>query len=360
MAFPALTDADLQEAVDAVAMWGTQKEAARALGFTRGKLGTRLTEADLRGIGASGAAAPAPARDPPRVRLPDFETERLPSTDEPIEDLLNRKRIGFERRKAADEASSLTRVRVNIAGPYGILHMGDPHLDDDGCDIATLERHLELIDRTPGLFAANVGDLSNNWVGRLARLYSGQSATAADAWRLVEWFVRRVRWLYLVGGNHDVWSGAADPVRWFARNADAHYKWHGVRLELTPPSGASVRVNARHDYPGTSQWNGAHAASKAARIGFARDHIYTCGHRHMAAQNMVVFDNGEHIAHAVRVGTYKVFDDYAEARGFPRENLPAAVTIVDPNAKHATGLVRVFWDVEGAADYLRFLRARST
>src|SRR5690606_3069297 len=163
-------------------------------------------------------------------------------------------------------------------------------------------------------FGANVGDLSNNWVGRLARLYANQSTTAAQAWQLVQWFVRRVRWLYLAGGNHDVWSGAADPVKWFARQAGVTYQWHGVRLSLTSPGGAEVRVNARHDFAGTSMWNGAHAPAKAARFGFVRDHIYTCGHRHMAAHNTLVFENGAHIAHAVRVGTYKVFDDFSDAK----------------------------------------------
>ena len=286
-----------------------------------------------------------------------FIVENPPGdTDEPVDALIERRRRAFERRAQNEDASSLVRVSVQIDGPYGILHMGDPHVDDNGCNWPLLQQHIDLINDTEGLFGANVGDLTNNWIGRLARLYANQDTTAADAWRLAEWLVKSVDWLYLVGGNHDVWSGAADPLRWFAKQAGLAYKWHGVRMALTSPNGREVRINARHDFAGTSQWNGAHAPSKAARLGFHKDHIYTCGHRHAAAQNMLVWENGEHVAHALRVGTYKVFDDFADAKGFPRENLPAVVTVVNPAANTAAGLVTVFWDAEAAADYLTFLR----
>jgi hypothetical protein len=292
----------------------------------------------------------------PPERESAFSVPALPTGDEPIEALISRRAAAFARRHEAREARELVPVTVKLDGAYGVLHMGDPHVDDDGCDWPALLRHLELIDSTEGLFAANVGDLSNNWVGRLARLYASQGTTATDALRMVEWLVARVRWLYLVGGNHDCWSGAQDPVRWFATQAGAAYQWHGMRLALRSPNGREVRINARHDFAGTSMWNGAHAPAKAARMGWARDHIYTCGHRHAAAHNTLFFNNGEHVAHAVRVGAYKVHDDYADAKGFPKENAPAAVTIVNPNARDAFGLVTVFWDVEAAADYLRFLR----
>ena len=152
------------------------------------------------------------------------------------------------------------------------------------------------------------------------------------------------------------WSGATDPIKWFAKHGNIHYKWHGTRISLDSPTGASSRVNARHDFSGTSMWNGAHAPAKAAKMGWARDHVYTCGHRHMAAHSTLFFNNGEHVAHALRVGAYKVHDDFAESKDFPKENMPAAVTVHNPNAATAAGLVTVFWDVDAAADYLKFLR----
>ncbi len=323
--------------------------AAEALGLTPNQGKTRMQAMERVGIGGAAEIAKGPIAAP-------FVTVQTPSGDEPIEDLIARRAAAYARRHEAKEANELIQVNVQIEGPYGILHKGDPHVDDDGCDWPTLLRHIEIIDQTEGFFAANVGDLTNNWIGRLARLYASQGTTAGDAWRMVEWLIQRLRWLYIIGGNHDAWSGAADPVRWLAAQAGVNYKWHGMRLALRSPNGCEVRVNARHDFAGTSQWNGAHAPAKAARMGWARDHIYTCGHRHMAAHSTLFFNNGEHVAHALRVGSYKVHDDFAESKGFPKENMPAVATIINPHARDAAGLVTVFWDVEAAADYLRYLR----
>ncbi len=298
--------------------------------------------------------------DKPRHRVKatsvPFEVPELPSPDEPIDELIERRSKAFSRLKEAREAREVIPVQVNVRGPYGILHMGDPHVDDDGCDWPTLRHHLDLINGTPALFGASIGDQSNNWVGRLARLYANQGTGARDAWRMVEWFIRSVRWLYMLGGNHDVWSGHGDPIQWMAAQSGALYQWHGVRLALISPGGSETRINARHDFAGTSQWNGAHAPAKAARLGWERDHLYTCGHRHMAAENTLIFNNGNHVARAVRVGTYKVFDDYADAKGFPHENMPAALTVINPHPRTEAGRVSVFWDVDEGADFLRYLR----
>lgn len=287
---------------------------------------------------------------------PEFEILPLPSSDRPLDELIAAKEANFERQRVAREARTLIPVRVAIEGAYGILHMGDPHVDDDGCDWKNLQHHIDLANRTDGLFAANVGDYSNNWIGRLARLHANQSTTASDAVRLVEWLIKSTPWLYLVGGNHDAWSGANDPVRWFTSQAGAQYEMHGMRLGLRSPDGSEIRINARHDFKGSSMWNGAHGMSKAAKFAWQRDHIYVCGHRHSAAYQMLVFQNGAHLAHGIRVGSYKHFDDYADAGDFLPENIPAAVTVINPSPRTEAGRVTTFWDADEGANYLRFLR----
>jgi hypothetical protein len=332
------------ETLAAVKQYGSLRAASKALNIPRTTLQSRLKSAKASGF-ESGI-------------MPDFTLPELPSEFEPVEDLIAKRRRAFALKEAAKKARDLIGIKVNIPGPYGILHFGDPHLDDSGCDWAAVEHCLKLLDDTEGLFGANCGDSSNNWVGRLARLYGNQSVSAAEAWRLVEWFMKRVPWLYIIGGNHDAWSGAQDPIRWMAANAGSLYEWHGVRIALTSPNGREVRVNARHDFAGTSQWNGAHAALKAAKLGWARDHLYTCAHRHSAAASTIFFNDGEHVAHALRIGTFKKYDDFAEQKGFPRENMPAVVTVINPNAVTEAGLITPFWDVDEGASYLRFLRAR--
>jgi hypothetical protein len=288
-----------------------------------------------------------------------FEMADLPSELPTAAELLSRRAKQFARKQSAQESRRLIPVKVNIDGPIGIAHLGDPHVDDDGTDIDMLQRHVAIINKTEGLFAGNVGDYSNNWVGRLARLYGQQSTSAAEAWVLVEWLVRAVPWLYLVGGNHDLWSGSGDPIQWMAAQARVSYEAHGMRLGLTFPNGRIIRVNARHDFSGHSQWNTVHGPSKAAQMGW-RDHILTCGHKHVSGYQVVRDPASGLLSHALRVGTYKIYDRYAEEKGLPNQNfMQAPVTIINPDEPDDSNrCVHVVFDPEEGADYLTWLRKR--
>ena len=285
----------------------------------------------------------------------------LPDNLPTAEELLASRRAVYARKHQAAEARKLIPIRVQLDGPIGILHGGDPHLDDDGTDIALIERHVALVQATPGLLGANVGDFSNNWVGRLAHLYGEQSTSAREALVLVEWFIRSMRWLYLIGGNHDAWSGAGDPVAWFAKQSNSLYQQHGARLELTFPGGRSIRINARHDFKGHSMWNTAHGPTKAATMGW-RDHILACGHTHVSGYQVVKDPASGLISHALRVSSYKKHDRYAEKLGLANQDIFCApVTVIDPRfADDDPRLIVTLFDPESAADYLTWLRGKAT
>jgi hypothetical protein len=204
-----------------------------------------------------------------------------------------------------------------------------------------------------------VGDTTNNWTGRLARLYADQSTSAAQAWRIAEWFVNRCRWLYMIGGNHDLWSGSGDPLKWIAKQQNSLYKSSEARIALRFPNGAEVRVNARHDHSGSSIWNPAHGPMKAALMG-TRDHIYVAGHKHESAYSVLKDPIQCITMHAIKVASYKVYDRYAKERGFRDNSLsPCALTVIDPSLPHDhPDMVKVFWEPEVGADYLRWLRSR--
>jgi hypothetical protein len=89
--------------------------------------------------------------------------------------------VGPWKHKAA-EARRLIPIRIKVDGPIGIAHFGDPHVDDDGTNIELLEQHVKVVNATDGLFAANVGDYRNNWVGRLARLWADSRRVRRNRW----------------------------------------------------------------------------------------------------------------------------------------------------------------------------------
>lgn len=294
-----------------------------------------------------------------------LDATEVPDRELDAETLLARKAQKFERIQAHEEAAALRVVRVRESLPIGIMHFGDPHLDDDGSDTGLLERHVALVQETDGLYGATVGDMTNNWTGRLGRLYSNQSTTAREAWILVEWLMHAVPWLYVIGGNHDVWSGAGDPLTWLAQSATFGYTPHGCRIALRFPGGREVRVNARHDFRGHSMWNPAHGVARAAQMGW-RDHLLMAGHKHVSGYNVLRHPDaatgigGGLVSHCVRVATYKVYDDYATAQGLPNQSLgPCCVTVINPQATNELNLVHVFWEPFEAAEYLTWLRKKA-
>jgi len=250
-----LSDESAIEAYAAYQRFGSEMKAAKALGISRTTLAHRLRVYEI--------------RNKVDVKQPEFSITPIPDDDLDIEELVNLRIKQFEKKKNYEEATKLIDVKVKISGAIGILHFGDPHVDDDGTDLDLLRRHSDLT-QIEGVWGANIGDTTNNWVGRLARLYAQQSTSAAQAWKLAEWFVARTRWLYMIGGNHDAWSGAADPLKWIAKQSDTLYKASECRINLKFPNGRSVIVNARHDFSGSSMWNPAHAQMKAAQMGYPR------------------------------------------------------------------------------------------
>ena len=283
-----------------------------------------------------------------------------PSPDLPIGELVASRKRRFEFKTKHEEARRLIAVVIKKADPIGILHFGDPHIDDDGTDIALLEEHARLVRETPGLYGANVGDTTNNWVGRLAKLYAQQGTTASDGWRLAEWFIGEVRnWLYLVGGNHDAWSGAGDPLKWITSQLGAFYQDSEVRIALRFPGTPDIRVNCRHDFAGRSQYNPAHGPMKALFFG-VRDHLAIAGHLHESAYGVLKDPDSGITMHAVRVPSYKVFDRYAREKGLRDQNLgPACVTVIDPRLPPThPDLIKVFWDPFEGAAFLTWKRNR--
>lgn len=340
-----LDDEVLQAAVDSVAIYGNLSAAARETNIPRATLQHRVRLAERRGITAE---------------YRQFEIDDLPSEGLPTEELIEQRKRKFERKRRAETARKLVPIRIKIDGPIGICHFGDPHVDDDGTDLELLEKHLNAVRNTNGLFAANLGDLQNNWIGRLARLYAEQSTSAKEAWQLTEWLVESVDWLYIIGGNHDLWSGEGDPLKWISAHAGTIYEPWGVRAELKFPNGKSVIINARHDFAGHSMWNPVHGPGKAVQMGW-RDHILTCGHKHVS------FGAGPYkcpatglLSYAIRCAGYKTFDRYAKEKGLPDQNaFASAVTIIKPEYDDDDPrLISVHYDVEEGAEYLTWLRNR--
>jgi hypothetical protein len=287
----------------------------------------------------------------------EFRIADLPDDDIPVDDLVEHRIKQFAKKRESHDATKSIAVTVSLPGPIAILHFGDPHVDDDGTDLELLRKHSDLT-KLPGVWGANVGDTTNNWVGRLAKLYAEQSTSASQAWKLAEWFISRTRWLYMLGGNHDAWSGAGDPIRFIARQSKALYQPSAARLELRFPNQRRVIVNARHDFAGHSMYNPAHSQMRSLQFG-ARDHLAVSGHRHVSGYGVIKDAETGRVCHALQVASYKVFDRYAMEKGFRDQRLgPAAMTVIDPRLPEThPDMIKIWWDPQEGADYLAMIRS---
>ena len=289
----------------------------------------------------------------------EFTFEDVPTGNEPIGDLIENRIKKYALKRNARNAENLINVKINVDGPVGIAHFGDPHIDDDGTNIAELLMHADLIQKTDGMFGGNIGDNQNNWIGRLARLYGEQSTSAKESWRLTEHFISKVDWLYLVGGNHDAWSGPGDPLEWMCSQSNGVFSNNGVRMNLIFPNKKKVRINARHNFTGHSMWNTAHGLIKAIQMGW-RDHILTAGHTHVSGYQVLKDPSSGLISHALRIASYKEMDKYADDKGLPDQNIfKCPVTIIDPQyADNDPRLITTIFEPNEGAEYLTWKRNR--
>lgn len=342
---PGLTADMIRIAQEAVAKHGSINKAAVALGIARSTIQNRLAAA-----GRTDLDAPMPI--PTAAPLPD--------PDLPIEAIVAHRKAAFERKHAHHLAKRWRKYHVPARGPYALMFFGDPHLDDDGCHLPLWESHVELAASTPNLFAVNIGDSTNNWTGRLARLWADQNASAETARKLVKHYLaeRGIPWLLWLSGNHDLWDGPVGRAV-FEKDAPEFVTledWQ-AKVTLVSPNGHELRLWAAHNFKGNSIWNPMHGPLRAAQM---EDwaHLYVAGHHHNCG--IVQHENPHRgfIANLMRVRGYKYIDDYAELHQFGEHQFGAAgVAIVDPDGDKLNA-VACFLDPFEAVDFLHWKRGR--
>lgn len=350
MVFTPMTDKDLADTIAAVREHGSILGAARATGIPRSTIQTRMRIAKARGLLGEGSQS---------VTHPQF-----PEDDLPVEELISIMSRRFEKRNEAHKARQWFPVKVNVEGPIGILWFGDPHVDDDGCHWPLLQRHIALCRDSEAIFGANIGDTTNNWSGRLARLFANQETSQATARKLAKWFLTEsgIRWLVWLMGNHDAWGDGSEILRLMGAtmvpgDKPAMEDWQ-ARFRLVFPNGREARIHAAHSFPGHSIWNSLHGPQRAAHTK-AEAHLYVAGHTHNWALHHEESASREFTYWLARARGYKFIDHYGEVLGHqPQQEGAAILSVFDPEATSMTGFLQCFADPEEGAEYLAWKRSR--
>ena len=281
-----------------------------------------------------------------------FKVQDIPTPNRPVEDVIKDQAGRFREKKARWEVKhDGIKITMHDEGPCAIVLMGDPHVDDDGANIERLCHDMDLVKNTPHCYAANIGDLANFWIRALGHLYGHQHTTDDEAIELVEWLVAYLPWLFIVLGNHDKWSPMAGQI---CKTAGVTYVSHGAMFKVLLGE-REVVIDARHTHKGNSMYNPAHAQVKRNFRGSNAD-IIVGGHTHQSAYTMIRNGVTGKIAHAIRVGAYKQFDEYADQGNFDNDSIsPSVMVVLDPRASQE-GLVTVFHNLEHGVRFLESLR----
>lgn len=282
-----------------------------------------------------------------------YETPDVVPDDIPVEDIVDQLHGRFKQRKKNKESKKWIKIKMKSDDPIGLLWFGDPHIDDNHCDWDNLRSHLSILRENSNIYGCSLGDHQNNWIGRLGRLYGEQDTSHKTAWKLVEWLIQEMNPMILIGGNHDMWSGAGDPLKWMTKPHTIREDWE-ARIALVFPNGRECRIHAAHDMPGHSQWNALHAQNKMARFK-SNAHLYISGHRHNWALSQIELVEEETTAWLARARGYKFHDTYAFVKGFEQQNFGQAILqVIDPHNPNPVSWNQCFADPHDGAKYLQF------
>jgi len=236
-----------------------------------------------------------------------------------------------------------------------------PHVDDPRTDWHALEADIDLVRDTDGIYAANIGDTTNNWIGRLAGKYADQDVSKRQAFKLAEWMIGQLapKLLLSIGGNHDVWSGAGDPLEWLHSRIPGRYVPHEARVELRFPTAEPIKMALHHSFDGASIYKPTHAQTKAAKFHYHDYRLLISGHKHVSGYACWPHWSGL-IHHVIQVASYKRTDEYAHKLGkMPQFMSPSVLAVIHPQADTEAGLIQVFHDRQAGVRYLDGLRAKA-
>jgi transposase-like protein len=301
----------------------------------------------------------ARGEEPRALDVPEVSYPTFPDDDLPTEELIEIARRRNRKRLAHAASRKWYPIKVNIAGPIAVAFIGDPHVDDDGCNWDLLYRDCALLRDTEGAFAVNVGDTTNNWVGRLSRLFANQEASQETARKFARWMLADsgVRWLTWIMGNHDLWNEGEEILRRM-RTTHVPMEDHQAQFDIVFPNKRHCRTWVAHQFPGNSMWNSLHGHQRAAHLK-SEAHIYAAGHTHNWAIHQEESASRDFTYWLLRARGYKFVDDFAEKLGHHQQQEGATITaVIDPEAKTGASYIQCFADLEPAMQYLGWLRGK--
>ena len=305
-------------------------------------------------------ALPAVGNQPgwAQTEAPQYEDCIAPSiegADEDLDAIMDRLAQEDERNEKTRASLEWMEYQVKGREPFALVFVGDPHADT--CAVRLLLKHLDIIEKTPRMWAVGLGDWINQWQPKLRGQYAFQSTTERTALRIVEWMFQKPIWWAIILGNHNGgrWHGDGSALKWMRNTSLTPVQEWQVKFTVRCGD-ASWKVWAAHNFPGNSIYNANHGPDRRAIFTGAIADLFVAGDRHTYKLSHDQHEHTGRIFWTARAKGYKRLDLYAEELGFSgKQNIGHSIgAVFDPR----DGSLQCFSDVEKTASYLEFLRGR--
>lgn len=259
---------------------------------------------------------------------------------------------GFRKIKPMEPKDEL-KVDFKENLPIGISIFSDTHLGDSGLAYELLDKHVQLVRDTSGMYCVFNGDELNNFLGSLSHAGRADLVQNEQQWEAVEALFTELQEsiLTVTMGNHNAWTSRHAGINMQAR-VNRRFNLvdigNGAKLDLQVGDQVYTMM-LRHKYRNESASNPGNAVMKM-HDEFGPFDIGCIGHVHAAACGWQIKQNKR--VGWIRPGSYKVIDEYAEEIGFPRA-LPLSPTVIlYPNEKK----FELFDNISDAVERLNWLR----
>lgn len=206
--------------------------------------------------------------------------------------------------------------------PCALVPLGDLHLGNGGVDYKGIQRDVETIKNTDGMYAIGTGDYNDYWIGKLANIQASQPVPMDEEWALVEWFFSELegKILAVAGGNHDAGRSMRhaniDIIQRILRGAEVLYDKDEICFTVKLMK-AKWKFKIRHIWRGSSIYNDTHGIERDPRFGEDWFDVGIGSHTHRGTLFREFYFHRKRLL-AVLTGTYKFFDRYAVEQGYPR------------------------------------------
>ena len=328
----------------AIKQHGTAKAAAAALDMNYHTFRSRMSRLKNEKI-------------PTKSKTRGARTGHIPKKTYDFRRFLDVRMDQYDRQLAHETAWDWAEVFIPDSKPVGLMVFGDPHLDNPGTHIEEFVDHLYLAKDTPGVYAVNLGDVTDNWTGKLMAKYQDHVVSRGDAMEATRHIMNDfgVHWLLWLIGNHDVWESGQHILEGL-NSKNTLMRYWDAKVNFNFPGEQVIKVHAAHSFKGTSMYSPTYGAAKHATLAQDAD-LWICGHFHESGIQVFEARHSNKIFTLGQASGYKKIDNYARAGGFGSCRSGSSIFfILDPSAEQPEDRVLPFLNPRTGVKFLKTMR----